>query len=176
MPVRELRYNTAVQRASTRSSGRCGGELEPATALAQLNRVEADTPRQSRWVAILVLGAAASLAALLGADAAVAVVGLATGLGLLVRQELGRRHFSLLTLPLTAALVGAVLGGLAIRLGWTHTPELVLIVPALMLVPGPHLINGVLDRSTTTCRRAWPAGSGNGHPVGRRWGSSSVSN
>src|SRR5262249_23700216 len=58
---------------------------------------------------------------------------------------LGRRHFSLLALPLTAALVGAVLGGVAIRLGWTRTPELVLIVPALMLVPGPHLINGVMD-------------------------------
>jgi uncharacterized membrane protein YjjB (DUF3815 family) len=52
---------------------------------------------------------------------------------------------SLLALPLTAALIGALLGGLAIRLGWTRTPELVLVVPALMLVPGPHLINGLLD-------------------------------
>src|SRR5262249_22737922 len=73
------------------------------------------------------------------------VAGVATGLGLLARQELGRRRFSLLALPLTAALIGAVLGGLAIRLGWTRSPELVLIVPALMLVPGPHLINGLLD-------------------------------
>jgi uncharacterized membrane protein YjjB (DUF3815 family) len=48
-------------------------------------------------------------------------------------------------LPLTAGFIGAVLGGIAIRLGWTHTPGLVLIVPALMLVPGPHLINGLLD-------------------------------
>ena len=70
---------------------------------------------------------------------------MATGLGLLARQELGRRHVSLLALPLTAAFVGAALGGLAIRLGWTRTPELVLIVPALMVVPGPHLINGLLD-------------------------------
>jgi uncharacterized membrane protein YjjB (DUF3815 family) len=76
---------------------------------------------------------------------AAAVAGLATGLGLLVRQELGRRRFSLLTLPLTASLIGAVLGGVAIRLGWTRTPELVLVVPALMVVPGPHLINGLQD-------------------------------
>jgi uncharacterized membrane protein YjjB (DUF3815 family) len=98
-------------------------------------------------VAVVLLGAAgAGLAGLLGADAtAVGVAGLATALGLLARQELGRRHFSLLVLPLTAAFIGAVLGGLAIRLGWTRTPGLVLIVPALMLVPGPHLINGVLD-------------------------------
>jgi uncharacterized membrane protein YjjP (DUF1212 family) len=148
MPVRELRYNTAVQaRVHTILEQVRRGELEPTTALAQLGRVEADTQRHPRWLAILVLSvAAASLAGLLGADAgAVVVAGLATGLGLLARQELGRHHFSLLTLPLTAALIGAVLGGLAIRLGWTRTPGLVLIVPALMLVPGPHLINGILD-------------------------------
>lgn len=147
-PVRELRYNTAVQaRVHTTLTQVRRGELDPADALDRLGQVEAETPRHPRGVAVLVLGAAASaLAALLGADAGAAVVaGLATGLGLLARQELGRRHFSLLTLPLTAALVGAVLGGLAIRLGWTRAPELVLIVPALMLVPGPHLINGVLD-------------------------------
>ena len=148
LSVRELRYNTAVQaRVHTILEQVRRGELEPATALARLGRVEADTPRHPRWVAVLVLGvAAASLAGLLGADAgAVAVAGLATGLGLLARQELGRRHFSLLALPLTAALIGAVLGGLAIRLGWTRTPGLALIAPALMLVPGPHLVNGVLD-------------------------------
>jgi uncharacterized membrane protein YjjP (DUF1212 family) len=147
-PVRELRYNTAVQarvHEVLRQVRR--GEIEPAMALACLGRVEAETPRHPGWLTSLILGAAAaSLAGLLGADAgALAVAGLATGLGLLVRQGLGRRHFCLLALPLAAALLGAVLGGLAIRLGWTRTPELVLIVPTLMLVPGPHLINGLLD-------------------------------
>ena len=148
LPVRELRYNTAVQaRVHAILEQVRRGEVDPATALARLRKVEADTPRHPRRVAILVFAAAAaSLAGLLGADAGtVAVAGLSAGLGLLARQELGRRHFSVLTLPLTAAFLGAVLGGLAIRLGWTRTPELVLIVPALMLVPGPHLINGVLD-------------------------------
>jgi uncharacterized membrane protein YjjP (DUF1212 family) len=148
MPVRELRYNTAVQARVHAILDRVRrGDLEPTAALAQLDRVETDAPRHSRLVAILILGAAAaSLAGLLGADAgAAAVAGLATGLGLLSRQELGRRRFSLLVLPLTAALIGAILGGLTIRLDWTGTPGLALIVPALMLVPGPHLINGILD-------------------------------
>jgi uncharacterized membrane protein YjjP (DUF1212 family) len=147
-PVRELRYNMAVQaRVHEILEQVRRGRLDVSAALARLARVEADTPRHSRWLVALILGAAAaSLAALLGADAgAAAVAGLATALGLLARQELGRRHFSLLALPLTAALIGAVLGGLAIRLGWTRSPELVLIVPALMVVPGPHLINGLLD-------------------------------
>jgi uncharacterized membrane protein YjjP (DUF1212 family) len=147
-PVRELRYNAAVQvRVHVILGEVRAGRLDPATALAALGKIETDTPRHSRWLTVLVLGvAAASLARLLGADqGAVAVAGLSTGLGLLARQELGRRHFSLLTLPLTAAFIGAVLGGLAIQLEWTQTPDLVLIVPALMLVPGPHLINGLFD-------------------------------
>jgi uncharacterized membrane protein YjjP (DUF1212 family) len=147
-PVRELRYNNAVLARVHRALEQLRrGELDPATALTFLDRVEADTPRHSRWLVVVVLGvAAASLAAVLGADAgAMTVAGVATSLGLLARQELGRRHFSLLTLPLIAAFIGAVLGGLAIRLNWAKAPDLVLLVPALMMVPGPHLINGLLD-------------------------------
>jgi uncharacterized membrane protein YjjP (DUF1212 family) len=146
--VSELRYNTAVQaRVHEVLEQLRRGELEATAALARLRAVEVETPRYPRWLAALVLGvAAAALAGLLGADVgAAAAAGLATGLGLLARQELGRRHFSLLALPLVAALVGAVLGGVAIRWGWTQTPEQALIVPALMVVPGPHLINGLFD-------------------------------
>lgn len=146
--VRELRYNMAVlARVRTILEQVRAGERDPVAALASLLRVEAETPRHSRWLAALALGVAASaLAMILGADAAAAgVAGVATALGLLARQELGRRHFALLTLPLAAALLGALLGGITIRLGWTRTPELVLVVPALMIVPGPHLINGLLD-------------------------------
>ena len=51
----------------------------------------------------------------------------------------------MLALPFIAALIGAALGGIAIRCGWTQTPGLALIVPSLMIIPGPHLINGLLD-------------------------------
>jgi uncharacterized membrane protein YjjP (DUF1212 family) len=148
MPVRELRYNTAVQaRVHTiLDQVRCG-ELEPNRALARLRTIETDTPRYAQWLVVLIVGiTGAGLARLLGADyRAVLVAGLSTALGLLVRQELGRRHFSMLALPLSAAFIAAVLGGLAIRLGWTGTPELIVIVPALMLIPGTQLINALLD-------------------------------
>jgi uncharacterized membrane protein YjjB (DUF3815 family) len=52
---------------------------------------------------------------------------------------------NLLALPLTSTLIGALLGGLAIRLGWTGSPELVIIVPALMVMPGTHLLNALFD-------------------------------
>jgi uncharacterized membrane protein YjjB (DUF3815 family) len=148
IPVRELRYNAALQaRVHTILSQVRRRELDPAIALAELKNAEGMAPPHSRFLSAVVLGvAAASLAGLLGADrGAVIVAGFSTGLGLGVRQELGIRHFSLLTLPLSAAFIGALLGGFAIRLGWTRAPGLVLIVPSLMLIPGPHLINGILD-------------------------------
>src|SRR5215218_3536256 len=84
-PVGELRYNTAVQaRVHVILEQVRRGEIEPAAALSRLGRVEADTARHPRWVSVPILGmAAACLAGLLGADAsAVAVAGLAAGLGL----------------------------------------------------------------------------------------------
>ena len=147
-PVRELRYNTTIQaRVHEILRQVRQQQLEPSTALASLMSIPADAARHPPWLVALLLGAAAfSLAAILAADiTAAAVAGVGTGLGFLVRHELGRRHFTLLLLPFMAAFIGGVLGGLAIRMSWTQTPELVLVVPALMLIPGPHLINGLLD-------------------------------
>jgi uncharacterized membrane protein YjjP (DUF1212 family) len=147
-PIRELRYNNAVlTRIHEILNQVRSGDLEPSTALEDLQCVEANTPKHARWRSVLIFGvAAACLGIIAGADwGASGVAGLAAAVGLWVRQEMGRRHFSLLTLPLTAALIGAVFGGLAIRAGWTRTPELVVLVPALMLVPGPHFINALLD-------------------------------
>jgi uncharacterized membrane protein YjjP (DUF1212 family) len=147
-PVRELRFNTALQASVhvvLRQVRR--GELEPSNALSQINRLENATPRHALWLVDLLIGAAAaSLAALLGADVgAVLVCGASAALGLAARQQLGRLRCSALTLAFVAAFIGAVIGGIAIRLDWSMTPGLVLIVPSLILVPGPHLINGLLD-------------------------------
>jgi uncharacterized membrane protein YjjP (DUF1212 family) len=146
--VKELRLNAAVQTQIhdvLEQVRTC--RIDAETALTRLESVESDSPRHSWWLVALLFGAGASSdARLLGADtAAVAMAGVSTALGLLARQELGRRHFSLLFLPVTAACIGAVLGGIAIRSGWTRTPELVVVVPALMIVPGPHLLNGLFD-------------------------------
>jgi uncharacterized membrane protein YjjP (DUF1212 family) len=146
--IDELRYNMAVQARVHQILARVqAGRLDPGSALSALGTIEADTPRYPRLLSAVVLGiTAASLGRLLGADgAATMVAGVAAAVGLLARQELGRRGFAPVALPFTAALIGALAGGLAIRLGWTESPELVLIVPALMLVPGPHLINSLLD-------------------------------
>jgi uncharacterized membrane protein YjjP (DUF1212 family) len=147
-PVSELRYNAALLAKVHAILERVRQKaIEPAGALAELESAEAGTKVHPRWLVATALGlGAASLGRLLGADTgAAAIAGFSTGIGLLARKELGRRHINLLALPFAAAFIGALLGGLAIRYGWTETPALVVIVPALMLIPGPHLINGLLD-------------------------------
>lgn len=148
MPVRELRYNAALQvRLNSILQEVQAKHLDPNRALTQLQRIEADTFRHNRWLTVILLALAAnSLAALLGADfGAIITSGVATGLALLVRQECARLHASVLAMPLAGGFVGGIIGGVAIRFGYTHTPQLALIVPSLMLVPGPHLINALLD-------------------------------
>ena len=121
-------------------------DVAPLDAIAGLQRLEIETPRHPLWLATFCSPPQRpGFAILLGADSgATATAAVSTGLGLPARQALHRRQYSVLAMPF-AALIGGLLGGLAIRLGWTATPELALIVPALMLVPGPHLINGIFD-------------------------------
>lgn len=123
------------------------GEWNLAAALQGLREAKAAAPQLPRWLKVGQFSlAAASLAGILGADGgAASIAALSAGLGLLARQELARRHISLLALPLVAAFMGSLMGGLAIQSGWTHTPEIALLAPALMLVPGVHLINVMLD-------------------------------
>ena len=148
-----LGRRTSHQRRRRRGDTRvidalCLDRIGVEEATRSLEAVERVAPRHARWVVAVLFGLAASaIAWLLRADAGrhcrerpVCRPGAASrsrkwpGLPVLLFMP-----------PFAAGLVGAALGGLAIRLGWTDTPGLCLIVPALMLVPGPHLINGVHD-------------------------------
>jgi uncharacterized membrane protein YjjP (DUF1212 family) len=144
----ELRINVAVSASALQIiDDLCRGRIGLDAATIHLETLERVAPRRERWVVALLFGLAASaIAWLLSADwGAIVVSGLSSVLGLIARQALARRSFVLFAQPFAAGLIGAVLGSVAIRLGWTMTPGLCLIVPALMVVPGPDLINGAHD-------------------------------
>ncbi|HVH28611.1 MAG TPA: threonine/serine exporter family protein [Vicinamibacterales bacterium] len=144
----ELRINVAVGVGVRRViDDLCLDRIGLEEATRSLESMERLAPRHRRWVVVALFGLAASaIAWLLSADwGAIAVSGVSSGFGLIARQELAKRSPVLFVQPFGAGLMGAAFCGLAIRLGWTETPGLCLIVPALMLVPGPHLINSVHD-------------------------------
>lgn len=144
----EFRINVAVSAATNRIIDElCAGNIRVEAAIRALDEVERTAERHNRWLLATIFGCGAGALAWLqsGDAAAIVVISLAAALGLLVRQEMGKRHMMLFALPFTAALIGSLSGGLLIRFGGTMTPGICLIVPALMLVPGPHLINGLYD-------------------------------
>lgn len=146
--VHELRINVALSaRVNWIIDELCAGLVPVEDAVKRLDEVERIAEKHSRWLLTLIFGAAAAaLAALLSADVpAMIEIGLASALGLLARQQMAKRHFALFALPFVAAFIGSLMGGLLIRAGFTTTPGICLIVPALMLVPGPHFINSLHD-------------------------------
>jgi uncharacterized membrane protein YjjP (DUF1212 family) len=146
--VPEHRLNVAVNLETVRViDAVCEDRIGLDEATRRLEAAERAVHEFREAQLAVVFGVAASaLAWVLRADwGAIAVSGVSAGIGLLARRALARRHVMLFVQPFTAALLGALLGGLVIRLGWTETPGLCLIVPSLMLVPGAHLLNAVND-------------------------------
>jgi len=144
----EFRINIAVSAEVNRTIDKvCAGQMLLPEAIKLLDEVEQSAGRPSRWTLSLMFGlAAGALAWLLAADwGGMAAISASSALGMLVRQEMHKHHPVLFALPFVAALIGSLMGGVVILLGWTQTPGICLIVPALMLVPGPHLINGLYD-------------------------------
>lgn len=157
--VAEFRINIAVSAEVNRVIDKvCAGQLSLPAATAILASVEKTAGRHDRWTLALMFGlAAGALAWLQAADwGGMAVVALSAAAGMLARQFMHRFHPVLFALPFVAALIGSLMGGVAILLGWTHTPGICLIVPALMLVPGPHLINGLYDMLANSMQTGVP--------------------
>ena len=104
-------------------------------------------PAAPTWLFALAAGLGASLLALIfGAHhpPSVALVFAAAGAGGLVRRALAGRTTAI-TQTFAAALIGGLVGALAVRLGWTGTARLVAVCPGMVLVPGPQVLNGAID-------------------------------
>ena len=75
----------------------------------------------------------------------VLVVALSAALGGLFRRGLGRVGIGILTQAFAAAAIAGLVGVVAQRFHVADALGLVVLCPAMVLVPGPHLLNGALD-------------------------------
>ena len=112
-----------------------------------LDTIEHQPPAYPRWLVAVGLGiTAASLSRLFGGDwLACVAAGLAGTTGTWLRLQLGRHHVNPVLVAFTVALLSGIVGGVATKFGTTATPALSLVAPAMILVPGVPLINGILD-------------------------------
>ena len=125
----------------------CDGRLDPAKAIEAINRI-AEAPPAPTWMFTLAAAVGAvALAVLFGVQhvhAAALIFGSAAA-GAILRRTLARYSTNVFLQPFSAALVAGVIGALAVRYELSSSLRLVAVCPCMVLVPGPHFLNGMLD-------------------------------
>jgi uncharacterized membrane protein YjjP (DUF1212 family) len=125
----------------------CGSRLAWANAMEAIVRI-AETPPAPTWLFTLAAAVGAvALAVLFGVrhlTAASLIFGSAAA-GAILRRTLARYSTNIFLQPFSAALVAGVIGALAVRYALSSSLRLVAVCPCMVLVPGPHFLNGMLD-------------------------------
>jgi uncharacterized membrane protein YjjP (DUF1212 family) len=125
----------------------CGGRLAQANAMEATNRI-AEAPPAPTWLfTVAAAVGAVALAVLFGVQhltAAALIFGSAAA-GAILRRTLARYSTNIFLQPFSAALVAGVVGALAVRYELSSSLRLVAVCPCMLLVPGPHFLNGMLD-------------------------------
>jgi len=137
------RVAAAMHAMQDMKSGRLA-RADFASAIRQI----AESPPAPTWLFTLAAAVgAAALAVIFGVAhlAAIWLIIVSAGVGAIVRRVLAARSANLFIQPLCAALVAGVVGGLAVRYHLSSSLRLVAVCPCMVLVPGPHLLNGALD-------------------------------
>jgi uncharacterized membrane protein YjjP (DUF1212 family) len=125
----------------------CVGRRQAETALAELETVARLSPVSTVRFAFMAAAGAAALAVVFGATRVqeLLLIAVAAGLGGLLRRGIGKISRNLFVQPLAAALLAGIIGAVALRQTFGPMSSLVAVCPCMVLVPGPHLLNGGLD-------------------------------
>ena len=125
----------------------CDGRLDSTDAMEAIRRI-AEAPPAPTWLFTLAAAVGAvALAVLFGVrhlTAAALIFGSAAA-GAILRRKLARHSTNIFLQPFSAALVAGVIGALAVRYDLSSSLRLVAVCPCMVLVPGPHFLNGMMD-------------------------------
>jgi uncharacterized membrane protein YjjP (DUF1212 family) len=125
----------------------CDGRLAPANAMEAIKRI-AGAPPSPTWLFTLAAAVGAvALAVLFGVrhQPAAVFIFVSTAAGAVLRRTLARYSTNIFLQPFSAALVAGLVGALAVRYQLSSSLRLVAVCPCMVLVPGPHFLNGMLD-------------------------------
>jgi uncharacterized membrane protein YjjP (DUF1212 family) len=123
------------------------GRLAPAAAIEAIAKIS-KTPPSPRWLFTLAAAVGAvALAVIFGVQhlAAAALIFVSAGAGAILRRSLARYTPNLFLQPFCASLLAGLIGALAVRYQLSSSLRLVAVCPCMILVPGPHVLNGALD-------------------------------
>ncbi|WP_170134913.1 threonine/serine exporter family protein [Acuticoccus kandeliae] len=123
------------------------GSLSVDALGARLDRIAAMPPVSTPRFALFAAIGAAALAILFGASepATILLAMASAGGGAVLRRIVARRTANPFAQPLVAALLAGLAGGVALSRGLATEARLVMLCPCMVLVPGPHFLNGFID-------------------------------
>ncbi len=125
----------------------CGRSLTPSTSLRAIESAGSLTPAPL-WMFVLACAAGATaLSLIFGAVhyEAIAMIAAGSAVGALLRRGAGRLGAGVIMQALIASFLAGLLGAFAVKLHVSSELRLVALCPCMILVPGPHILNGVLD-------------------------------
>ena len=125
----------------------CAGALNPASALERLDAIGRSLPVPLVRFAPMAAAGAAALSVIFGAPnvLTVALVAVVAGVGAGLRRGVARLSGNPLLQPLVAALLAGLSSGLVARADLPAAQRLVTVCPCMVLIPGPHFLNGMID-------------------------------
>jgi uncharacterized membrane protein YjjP (DUF1212 family) len=125
----------------------CNGEIALAAAQAQFAAIRQSPPVSLIRFAIMAAAGAAALGVIFGAGQwlTLSLIALGAGAGAVLRRWLAALGNNPFAQPFGAALLAGVVGAVAARFQIVSMPHLVAVCPCMVLVPGPHFLNGAID-------------------------------
>jgi len=125
----------------------CDGRLDPSGARSALGAVSRRPPVSLVRFASLAAAGAAALGVIFGAGHLLSLILIAfsAGSGAWIRRRLAGLSRNPFVQPFCAALLAGIVGAVAARLQFSSVLRLVAVCPCMVLVPGPHLLNGTID-------------------------------
>src|SRR5262245_47484004 len=121
--------------------------LQPSALRAAIGAIATKPPAPTWLFALAAAAGAAALSVLFGVQhpAAVALIVVSAASGAVLRRSVARYTANLFLQPLCAALLAGIIGALGGRFELSSSLRLVAVCPCMILVPGPHVLNGMID-------------------------------
>ena len=129
----------------------CAGGLDETAALPRLQAIEHLPPVSLARFAVMAGAGAGALGIIFGAAdvQTVAVIAASAGVGAGVRRTASHITSNAFAQPFLAALLAGLIAASAIALALPVSYRLVAVCPCMVLVPGPHFLNGMIDLART---------------------------
>jgi uncharacterized membrane protein YjjP (DUF1212 family) len=123
------------------------GRRAPSAGQAAISVISRTPPAPTWLFALAAAAGAAAMAVLFGVQhlAAVVLIIISAASGAILRRAMGQYSANALLQPLGAALLAGIIGALAVRYELSSSLRLVAVCPCMILVPGPHVLNGMMD-------------------------------